>query len=572
MIGIARLSNASPSLESLRNPTVCDELVRLLREAGVTRAFGLSGGAIARFMGALSRGGIDVVHCRHEGGAAFIATEYSLASREPVVVFTTTGPGLTNALTGCCAAEAEGADVILVCGATAVDRRGRYAFQETSPGAWLDIAAHPFEDIVIDEPDDLEWAARSLRSRRASARGRVARIFLSASAQMLPAERRESTPTTGRVRPAPTELIAECADRLDRGRTVIWAGFGARDASASIRQLAEKRSWPVMVTPRGKGIFDERHPLYLGVTGLGGHGRVLGYLSENEPDHVLVLGTRLSEFSSFWSPVFEPRQAFVHVDVDAKVFGRAYPHVPTIGVRVDADFFASELAERMRPALAAAPVFTSVKDSLPPASGEGLHPADVMAAVQRVVVEGSDAIVMTEAGNAFAWGSRALCFEKPNRYRTSMAFGAMGQSTAGVVGAALAAKDKAVALVGDGAMLMNHEVSTAVQYGANAVWVVLNDAKYGMVEHGMRAIGMEPIETRIPRADFAAIARAVGAVGLSATSEEELEVALWRAMRTPGPVVVDVLVDGGPPPPFAGRNRSIRAQERKESGAWVMQD
>ena len=63
----------------------------------------------------------------------------------------------------------------------------------------------------------------------------------------------------------------------------------------------------------------------------------------------------------------------------------------------------------------------------------------------------------------------------------------MGQATAGVLGAAIGRGGKAVAVVGDGAMLMNSEVSTAVQYRVPAVWVVLNDAGYGMIAHGMRA-------------------------------------------------------------------------------------
>jgi len=195
-----------------------------------------------------------------------------------------------------------------------------------------------------------------------------------------------------------------------------------------------------------------------------------------------------------------------------------------------------------------------------------VRPAVLMEVIQHVIVDGSDAVLMAESGNAFAWGNHYLRFEEPGRYRVSVGYGSMGHVAAGVVGTTLASGKKAVAIVGDGSMLMNNEVSTAVAYGAKAVWIVLNDACYGMVEHGMRAQGFRPTHTAIPRVDFVQYARSMGADGVRVERETELEGALVAAMNAKGPFVVDVQVDPSEPGPWMKRIQALIAQGAKGGG------
>src|SRR5262249_39795206 len=107
-------SGVNPSGVSLVPPsrTVAGTICRALVELGVEHAFGVSGGAIVAVWAELVRSGIHVQHCRHEAGAAFAAVEAFFTSGRPAVVFTTTGPGITNALTGLMAARGDGAKVI----------------------------------------------------------------------------------------------------------------------------------------------------------------------------------------------------------------------------------------------------------------------------------------------------------------------------------------------------------------------------------------------------------------------------------------------------------------------------
>jgi acetolactate synthase-1/2/3 large subunit len=548
--------------------TVAGAVVALLESLGVRRAYGLTGGPIAVFCDALGRSSrIRTLHCRHESGAAFAALEDSLASGDLCAVFATTGPGITNALTGLCAARSDGGRVLLISASTSARETGRRAFQETSPSTL------PLEGLFragpifhaawrLDAPAQLPAIAAEIALGLARPQGWVGHLTIPIGAQT-----ESCAPVAARVpelqHDCDPALVDACAALLDHRELAIWAGFGARGAAAELAELAARTGAAVMCSPRAKGVFPEDHPQYLGVTGFGGHERVKEYLFEARPERILVLGSRLGEFTSFWDPEFVPRGGFVHVDLDPSAAGAAYPEAQTLSVPAEIRAFLRALLARVsqrtgRPAWTRRPE----EIVLAPRARGPVRPALLMAAVQRAIVDASDAVVLTEAGNAFAWGTNALAFRTPGRYRTSTAWGAMGHATCGVIGATLATGTPAVALVGDGAMLMQTEISTAVQYGIPAVWIVLNDGLYGMIEQGMRAQGLRPLETKLPATDFAAHARALGAEGVRVEHEPELDAALAGiASRTrTRPIVVDVRIDPDEPAPFLRRVQSLLRQ------------
>lgn len=550
-----------------QDTTVADALVHCLHALGVRQAFGVVGAAVAPFCEALARSSIEYLHFRHEAGAAFAATEASLASDRPTVVFATTGPGLTNALTGMAAARAEGATVVLVSASTSAAQRGRGAAQEThasaGPVPGLCRAGPLFHyAVTLEHPEELQAAASRLACGVRRAQGFVAHLSLPVSVQRAPAPATPQTTLASWHGPTATgAAIDECVQLLARSSFVIWVGHGARRAGDRVRELVELTGARVMCSPRGKGIFSEKDPRFIGVTGVGGHPEVESFMREATPRHVLVLGTRMGEGSSSWSAHLVPQGCFVHVDVDPEAFGVAYPGAPTVAVQAEIGAFLDALlaawpadAERQswRPARRGLSMTGSTH-----APAGAVRPRVLMAEFQRVVLDCSDAVVLAESGNSFAWANHCLQFERPGRYRTSPAFGAMGQMATGVVGAALGRGGKAVALVGDGAMLMLNELSSAVQYQADAVWVVLNDARYGMCHEGMHAAGWEPFGTAIPATDFVALARAVGADGVRVEREPELRAALEAAIKARGPFLVDVQIAAGELAPLGRRNTAL---------------
>ncbi|AVH64906.1 scytonemin biosynthesis protein ScyA [Nostoc sp. 'Peltigera membranacea cyanobiont' N6] len=569
-----------PFLNDETPPTlsVADAIAQMLENLGVSYAFGVAGGAMASLWGALSNSSIDVLNFRHEAGAAFAATEAYFANNRPTVVFTTAGPGITNALTGLFAARGEGAKVILLSACTSAPQRGRWAIQETStytlPSGGIFTSGALFNyAITIESAAQLPQIFRKLALAMAQPGGFVAHLSIPTAVQTslvediaLPQLDVSPFPMT-----ASKEAIAKSVELLSSGPFAIWVGFGARDAAAEIRQLAEKTGAAVICSPRGKGIFPEDHPQFVGVTGLGGHASVLTYMEEQPPLRTLVLGTRLGEPTSFWSSALVPKGGFIHVDIDPEVPGVAYPHIETFGVRSDIKAFVEELLQQ----LPDAPDSTTL--SLPRPERKAIEPAPdvdypvrpevLMAAIQKIIVEGSDAIIMAECGNSFTWSTHLLQFAEANRYRVSTGVGAMGHAVTGVLGAALANNTKAVGIVGDGAMLMNNEISTAVKYKIPAIWIVLNDARYNMCHQGMKILGLKGADATLPPTNFAMIARGMGAEAIVVVRESDIEAALEQAIASSVPFLIDVVIDADRPAPSGGRNKSLAAQGVKSSPA-----
>lgn len=549
---------ASLALQTAHPATVSTALVEALRRLGVAQAFGVMGGAIAPFFHAVAHSDIRTLHLRHEAGAAFAAVEASLITRRPVLVFTTAGPGITNALTGMLAARAEGAQVIFVSAATSAAHRHRVATQETGPAIVVSDALHLAETLA--HPAQLAPILARLAGGLARPSGFVAHLALPIDLQ------RAGCPDVGPIAEhVPPEcapaVIARHAERFAAAPPVIWLGWGARHAAGPIRQLVERLGARVMCSPRAKGIFPEDHPRFLGVTGLGGHTRVDELLAAERPAHILVLGTRMGESTSFWDPALTPSQGFIHVDVDPTAFGVAYPAIATEAIVCEVGAYARALVDE----LGARPSVTIVDDAPPSPTlavrdSGGVRPQQLLAGVQRVIVDGSDAWLMAESGNAFCWSTHLLRYREPGRYRVSTQFGSMGHATTGVVGAALARSGKAFALVGDGAMMMLNELHSAVQYRADAVWVILNDACYLMCAQGMRVMGWEPFHCELPRVDFVALARAIGADGERIEREADIDAALARALAARGPWVLDVTIDPREAPPSGRRNKSLMQQ------------
>ncbi len=560
----------SDSAISARPITLTTRLATALARRGCDIAYGVTGAAIGRFTGAAAAAGLRIVHPRHESGAGFMATEHSLVSGRPAVVFVTSGPGLSNALTGLFAAAWEGAHVVAVVGATPVSRAARFPFQRTGPEQlrlrpWLpEDVAHTV--TVVDGPGALSLGLSSLDAALSCEAGSLTVFLLPTDAQQLPcaAPAQPVSVPPPDIRPRDLDAVQS---RLDGRRVVCWIGHHARSEPRAVRALVDVLDAAVVVTPRGKGVFAETDPRCLGVLGLGGARGVASRVRAVDPDVALVLGARLSEFTSWWDARLVPRHGFVHVGPTEP--GSAFSGANHTRVLASVGPFVRALTTVVRGSDGARPS-TELPSELPPehfeAGDDGLHPGQVMQVLQEHVVPRRWPVI-SEAGNAFAWATRVLRFDQPD-YRVSPDFGAMGQASAGVVGLALGRNGPAVAVLGDGAMLMNTELSTAVAENARAIWVVLNDAAYGMIAHGMQAIGLPPVATAIPRVDFVAFARAQGADGASADSVEELEVALRAAADASGPFVIDVRIDPRFPPPFGARNDALNDPSDPQETRW----
>ncbi|HEU4867859.1 MAG TPA: thiamine pyrophosphate-binding protein [Actinomycetota bacterium] len=537
-------------------------LVSGLSFLGVEWAFGVPGGGIARIWRALIEG-IGQVCFSHEQGAVFAAIEAGVAGNRPVAVFCTTGPGLTNTLSGLVASRHEGAKIILISARTSPSQTGTCAIQETpamvpsadffSPG-WL------FDDVfLLDLPEQLGSCLHRLSRRLQAPGGYLAHLSIPVSVQNLPVPEFAVRPRATAYPPAvDNSAVAEAAALLRGRRFVVWAGHGARSGSRQVREFIERTGAPVLTTARGKGVVSDHDPRLLMVTGMGGHPEARRWLSEYRPEVCLVLGTRMGEASGGWDPSLTPSAGFIQVDLNPAADGPRARHLMTI--QGDVGSFLEQLTPLMPAAAGPVDYGSPYPGTLEARCGGGVRPQYLIGAMERVLTR-SGCPILVEPGSCMAWAIHWLRAPEPGLLRIPSQFGCMGHMTCGVVGAALAGGRPAACLTGDGSMLMAEEVHTAADRGVPAIWVVLNNGGLQMVEAGMSANGPFGSEARFLRCDFTKLAEAWGATGIAVAEECEADGALTAALASGGPCIVDVQVDLRERAPIGERLETLARQQ-----------
>ena len=537
-------------------------LVEVLGDLGVARAFGVSGGGIGPLWRALLESSkIDTLHFRNEAGATFAAIEASLESQQPVIVFSTTGPGITNTLTGLAAARAEGAKVLLVSARTSPEQIGRGPVQETPmPSADFFTPGWLFDEVfLLDSPRQLGQVACRLRHGFDRLGAYVAHVSVPLNLQQSAVkDSLVKAPGYRLIEPFPNPAtVEEVRYLMTTKRFYIWVGHGARHAARQVRALADLSGAPVLATPRGKGIVPEDSPQFLMVTGLGGHPAGVEHLERYAPDFALVLGSKLGEPSSGWDPRLIPPGGFVHVDIDASVPGTAL-EAPVLAIQAEIGAFLERLLAE-GPGIPHRRFFCP--GPFPPRltyrEPAGLiRPQALLQAIQAVVAD-VEIPILAEPGSSMAWASHLLRMAKPAQLRIVGSFGSMGQMTCGVIGAACARGGPAVCLTGDGSLLMNNEVNTAVEYNVPAIWIVLNNSRYQMCELGM-GFRADERHARFAECSFVDVARGMGCQAMPVERETDLEPALRDALSAGGPYLLDVRVDPASSPPFASRFGTLK--------------
>ncbi len=308
------------------------QLIDELRALGVDTIFGIPGGAISPIYAALlKRPDVRVINAKHETGAVFLAMGYALASGKPGVVLTTAGPGITNAITGIASAFYDSIPILIIAGEVPTTAFGRGALQESS-STGLDAVGlmRPITKMAatISRPDAGVAILRKAVATMTS--GRKGPAFLALPLN-IGAAHSSNNPVTGR---ATTTFEVDgagcerCFDLLaDAQSPLILAGAGARGERSRrfLTRLAEATGSPVAVSPKGKGVFPEDHPLYLGLFGFGGHESVIDYLTGGV-DVLFVCGSGLNDFSTnSWSPLLKGTRAFLQSDIDSAQLGKNYP-------------------------------------------------------------------------------------------------------------------------------------------------------------------------------------------------------------------------------------------------------
>ena len=527
--------------------TAADVLVETLRLHGVDRLFCVPGESYLEVLNAIREGGgIRVVTCRHEAGAAFMAMADAKATGRTGVCFASRGPGATNAAIALHAAEQDALPLVLFLGHVPRARMGTRGFQE------IDVK-RTFGDIAkwveeVQQPERLPQAvARAFHKANSGTPGPVVVVL---PTDLLPLET-DAAPAAPRARPRqlPAESeVAAVADRLAAAkRPLVIAGGLCRSEAARASLLAVAEAWglPVMATFENPDIFPNTHANYAGELGIrppaGIKARAL------EADLVLAIGSRLPELATQGFTVPGPQQSLIQVYPDPEQLG--HQMAPEIGLAVDPEAFLASLARLNAPPATAArrawisharAPYAEAQLYAPRQAADGVDFGCMIAAMNKLLPD--DAIVTSDAGSFASWMHRHYQF-RGQQMLLGACSGAMGFGVPAAVAAALRYPERpVVALVGDGGMLMTgYELATAVKERARLILVVANNRDYATIRfHQETHYPGRPYATELVNPDFAALARAFGAKGLTVAKAEEAEAALSEALAHDGPVVIDV--------------------------------
>jgi len=521
---------------------------------GVDVVFGYPGGAIMPTYDAMPGYPIRHVLVRHEQGAAHMADGYARASGRVGVAIATSGPGATNLVTGIATAMLDSSPVVCITGQVSSAALGSDAFQEIDiTGITLPITKHNY---LVTRAEDVAPALREAFAIARAGRPGPVLVDITKDAQQgrarfdpaAPSPRPRCAVSPGRANHAAVARAAELIDAAER--PLILAGHGVlkAEASALLRDFAEKTGIPVASTLLGLGAFPASHPLSLGMMGM--HGEAWVNTSMQEADLLIALGMRFDDRVTGKLATFAVQAKKIHAEIDPSEINKNVK----VDVALPGDL--RDTLGQLTPAVAARTRarwlerISSLRgeaerrdvQSVP--HGDKLLAPHVLHDLWRLT--GGKALVATDVGQHQMWEAQYYKHERPRSLFTSGGLGTMGFALPAAIGARFARPDEEIWVVaGDGGFQMTAcELTTCAQEGLKLNVAIINNGYLGMVRQWQEFFyDRRYVATPLRSPDFVALAAAHGLRGLRVTKRDEIPAAVACARAEPGTVVVEFKVE-----------------------------
>ncbi len=531
-----------------------DVIIKTLEKQGVKDIFGLPGGAIIDVYDAIYDSSIRHILVRHEQGAAHAADGYARASRGVGVCMATSGPGVTNLVTGIATAYMDSSPVVAFSGQVPTSVMGADAFQEANAfGLMLPITKHNF---IINNAKEIPSTIKT--AFKIATSGRPGPIHIDLPKDIQQAKVNMNFPDSVEYSTPAQELDLKRIQMavgllIDADRPVVFAGGGviASGASEETKVLAEMLAAPVVTSLMGKGSIPETHPLSLGMLGV--HGRRLANQAATESDLILGVGVRFSDRSTGDLRYFAPNAKIIHIDIDPSEIGKNVEvDIPLVGdaTRVMALMISHLKKHAANPkGNAWQRRLKELRKEYPPPRDDydeiPIKPPRVIREISEVL--GPDDIVVTEVGQCEMWTALYYNVDKPRTLICSGGLGTMGFGLPASIGAKVAKPESAVVdIAGDGSILMVcHEFATAVENQIPVIACVLNNRYLGMVRQWQELFYKERYSEVYlgEETDFVKLAKAFGAEGAHVTRPGEIGPALREAIDSEKPYLLDIAVE-----------------------------
>lgn len=532
-------------------PTAAGTLVASLRAHGTDRVFCVAGESYLPVLDALyDTPLIDVVTCRHEGSAGFMAlTEAKLTGRAGVCLVSR-GPGATNAAIAVHAARDDAAPLILLVGGVASGEADREAFQDIDCARLFGGLAKA--TWTVREPAKAgEFVARAFRVAESGTPGPVvlalpADVLGQADPVGIPAARTAPSELgcAGSALKAVRELLSTARRPLVLAGELLDTAVGR----ARLRDVAQRHVLPVVTANKYQHLLPNRHPSYAGHLHNSTQADQLAAL--DQADLVLAVGSRLDSVTTQggkFPAAPMPRQPLVHVYPDAERLGAR--HQVASGFALDPVPFLDRMLRwparnpggRRRDWVAQLHQIEVGQSAWQPLRADDGVVFGIVAASLDELTDG-DVTIIVDSGTFTSWIYRYVRFGTRGRL-LGISSSSMGFGVGAGVSAALRSDDvPTVVIIGDGGFLMNPgELITACSRNLHVVYVVANNGSYATIrQHQERVYPGRNIGTDLANPSFAAMADAFGALGLEAHTAEEVGPCLATALECGRPAVVEV--------------------------------
>jgi pyruvate dehydrogenase (quinone) len=525
---------------------VADVIVDTLAAAGIERIYGLAGDSLNGITDSIRRQKrIRWIHVRHEETAAFAAGAEAHLTGRLAVCAGSCGPGNLHLINGLYDAHRSREPVLAIAAHIPSREIGSGYFQETDPKHLFAQCSHYCE--LVSEPEQmprvLEVAIQTALSRRG-----VSVIVIPGDVALREAIEQRARPhfpaPTPHVCPSDDEIAALAKLLNESERITIFGGAGCAGAHAELIELARRLQAPIVHAMRGKEFIEYDNPFDVGMTGLLGFSS--GYHAMMNCDLLLMIGT------DFPYRQFFPKDAkVVQIDIRGEQLGRRanldYGVVGDTRTTLQALLPKLDQKRDYRHVKASLEHYRKTRkglDELATAeSGKSLiHPQYVTRTLNELAAE--DAIFACDTGTPVIWAARYLTMNGRRRLLGSFNHGSMANALPQAIGAQLSHPGRqVVALCGDGglAMLMGDLLSLRQLEAPVKVIVFRNDA-LAFVELEMKAAGVVDFATDLHNPDFAKVAEAVGLLGLTAKSPDQVRPMIAEALEHNGPALVEVPV------------------------------
>ncbi|RKY24185.1 MAG: biosynthetic-type acetolactate synthase large subunit [Planctomycetota bacterium] len=541
-------SSATPADQSSLK-TGAQIIVDALIEQGVETMFGYIGGVVLPLFDRLYDSPINFIVPRHEQGGCHMADGYARASGKVGVVVTTSGPGACNLVTGLANAMMDSVPLVALTGQVRTELIGNDAFQEAdTTGITRPVTKY---NCIVKDVNDLGHTIREAFHIASTGRPgpvlvdipvdvEVAKCRADASADMkLPGYK---VRTGGHSR----QILTAAKEINKSQRPVLYVGGGviAANASEQLRTLAEKAHLPVTMTLLALGSYDQNKDESLDMLGM--HGSAYANYAVQECDLLIAVGARFDDRVTGKVKTFAPKSKIIHIDIDpSSISKNVHVDIPVVG---DAKAILSELVKYVeyRERKNWFKKIADWKRKFPFRYDNNSSVIKPQYVIEELYRQQPGAIITTGVGQNQMWAAQFYKFSTPRRFISSGGLGTMGFGLPAAIGAQVAMPSETVIDIdGDHSFNMTMtELRTAVENELPIKVCILNNDYMGMVRQWQQLFyNKRYSKTHLSNPDYAVVAEALGAVGITVDKKQDVPGAIKKMLDTKKPCVVDFRVE-----------------------------